>query len=128
VTAEFLRWLEVFEGSFICATNHAADFDAALMRRFAFRVHFQPLTVDQRLTMYAEQALGWQPDAGTPVPALDAQTVRRMTRLDLLTPGDFANAGRRARRLGLDAGQWLEELEAEHGAKGSAAKVRIGFV
>ncbi len=128
VTAEFLRWLEVFEGSFICATNHAADFDAALMRRFAFRVHFQPLTVDQRLTMYAEQALGWQPDAGTGLPALDAQTVQRLTRLDLLTPGDFANAGRRARRLGLDAGQWLDELEAEHAAKGSAAKVHIGFV
>ena len=128
VTAEFLRWLEVFEGSFICATNHVADFDAALMRRFAFRVHFQPLTVDQRLTLYAEQALGWQPDAGTPVPALDAQTVQRLTRLDLLTPGDFANAGRRARRLGLDGRQWLDEMEAEHAAKGGAGKVRIGFV
>jgi len=87
VTAEFLRWLEVFEGTFICATNHATDFDAALMRRFAFRVHFQPLTMEQRLMLYAEQALGQQPHEGKGLPKLDAQTVQRLARLDLLTAG-----------------------------------------
>lgn len=128
VTAEFLRWLEVFEGTFICATNHARDFDAALMRRFAFRVQFQPLSLAQRLALYAEQALRWQPDGGHAMPALDAQTTRRLALLDMLTPGDFANAGRRARLLGLDADQWIEELEAEHAAKGGPAGARIGFV
>jgi hypothetical protein len=128
VTAEFLRWLEVFEGTFICATNHATDFDAALMRRFAFRVQFQPLSLAQRLTLFAEQALGWQPDKGDPMPVPDADTSRRLTQLDLLTPGDYANAGRRVQRLGLDAGQWLDELEAEHAAKGGSALPRIGFV
>lgn len=128
VTAEFLRWLEVFEGTFICATNHATDFDAALMRRFAFRIQFQPLSLAQRLALFAEQALDWQPDKGDPMPVPDADTTRRLTRLDLLTPGDYANAGRRVRRLGLDARQWLTELEAEHAAKGGSALPRIGFV
>jgi SpoVK/Ycf46/Vps4 family AAA+-type ATPase len=128
VTAEFLRWLEVFEGTFICATNHASDFDAALMRRFAFRVQFQPLKPDQRLALFAEQALGWQPDTAEPMPVPDADAARRLARMDLLTPGDFANAGRRARRLGLDALHWLDELESEHAAKGKSALPRIGFV
>lgn len=128
VTAEFLRWLEVFEGTFICATNHVADFDAALMRRFAFRVHFQPLSMEQRCAMFAEQALGWQPVSGARPPALDVRMVRRLERLDLLTPGDFANAGRRARRIGLAAEGWLDELEAEHAAKGRSVQKRIGFV
>lgn len=128
VTAEFLRWLEVFEGTFICATNHVRDFDAALMRRFAFRIEFQPLSRAQRLELFAEQALGWQPDNGGPMPVPDADATRRLARLDLLTPGDYANAGRRARRLGLDPRQWLEELEAEQVAKGGPALPRIGFV
>jgi SpoVK/Ycf46/Vps4 family AAA+-type ATPase len=128
VTAEFLRWLEAFEGTFICATNNASDFDAALMRRFAFRVQFQPLSPAQRLALFAEQALGWQPDTGHPMPAIDAETTRRLARLELLTPGDYANAGRRARRLGLDTRQWLDELEAEQAAKGRSAWPRIGFV
>lgn len=128
VTAEFLRWLEVFEGTSICATNHAGDFDAALMRRFTFRVHFQPLNSAQRLALFAEQALGWQPGAGHSMPTLGAGTTRRLAQLELLTPGDYANAGRRARRLGLDIRQWLDELEAEHAAKGRSALPRIGFV
>jgi SpoVK/Ycf46/Vps4 family AAA+-type ATPase len=128
VTAEFLRWLEAFEGTFICATNHALEFDAALMRRFAFRVQFQPLSLNQRLALFAEQALGWQPERNDPMPVPESDITRRLARLELLTPGDYANAGRRARRLGLDARQWLDELESEHAAKGRSALARIGFV
>jgi len=51
----------------------------------------------------------------------------RLERLDLLTPGDFANAGQRARRIGLAADGWMDELEAEHAAKGPSAQKRIGF-
>jgi SpoVK/Ycf46/Vps4 family AAA+-type ATPase len=128
VTAEFLRWLELFEGTFICATNHATEFDAALMRRFAFRVHFLPLSLPQRLALYAEQALGLPPADPAQTPELDEAVVRQLARLDQLTAGDFANAGRRARRLGLDAHQWLDELAAEHEAKGPGVGTgRIGF-
>ena len=128
VTAEFLRWLEAFEGTFICATNHERDFDPALMRRFAFRLHFQALTLHQRLDMFAEQVLGWLPDSGADRPTLTHDVCRRLERLSLLTPGDFANAGRRARRLALLPHQWIDELEAEHAAKPGASGARIGFM
>jgi SpoVK/Ycf46/Vps4 family AAA+-type ATPase len=128
VTAEFLRWLEVFDGTFICATNHANAFDAALMRRFTFRVQFLALSPDQRTSLFAEQALGWMPDSGEPMPVLDGKTAECLARLGQLTPGDFANAGRRMRRLGLQAKHWIEELESEHAAKGRSANSRIGFV
>lgn len=128
VTAEFLRWLEVFEGTFICATNHPNDLDAALMRRFTFRIPFRPLSRAQRVELYAERALGWLPDGNQPLPTLDGETMQRLGRLELLTPGDFANAARRAKRLGLDARKFVDELEAEHASKGAAALTPIGFV
>jgi SpoVK/Ycf46/Vps4 family AAA+-type ATPase len=130
VTAEFLRWLEVFQGIFICASNHARSFDAALMRRFTFRIEFQPLSAVQRRAMYAELAMGWQvqsPDELPPV--LDAAIEARLTRLDGLTPGDFANAARRIRSLALPSTAWIDELEAELGSKGTSATTkRIGFI
>jgi len=129
VTAEFLRWLEAFEGTFICATNHAEELDPALMRRFTFRVGLLPLSAGQRQAMFAEFALGWHPKDSEPAPHLDIDIVRRMDRLDQLTPGDFANAGRRARRLSrAEAHQWLAELEAEQAAKGASGRGRAGFV
>jgi transitional endoplasmic reticulum ATPase len=128
VTAEFLRWLEVFEGTFICATNHVADFDAALMRRFTFRLEFKPMTRAQREEMYAEVALGWRLSESSPLPCLHSEASVRLAELVLLTPGDFANAARRVRQLGLGTDAWLDELEAEHGAKGGARSARIGFV
>jgi SpoVK/Ycf46/Vps4 family AAA+-type ATPase len=128
VTAEFLRWMETFEGTFVCATNHAKGLDGALMRRFTFRVEFQPLSTVQRLELYAEQVLGWRPNSGLPAPRPDAETSQRLARLDRLTPGDYANTGRRVRSLGLSADCWIVELEAEHAAKAASARVRMGFV
>jgi len=128
VTAEFLRWLEVFQGTFVCATNHAGSFDAALMRRFTFRIEFQPLRHQQRRELYAELALGWQPQQDDTPPALDAATDARLARMDSLTPGDFANASRRIKALGLPTQAWLDELEAEQGAKPSVSAARIGFL
>lgn len=128
VTAEFLRWLEVFQGTFVCATNHSAVFDAALMRRFTFRLDFQPLACAQRLDLYREVALGWRPDAGEAMPAVDAHAAARLARLDRLTPGDFANAARRIGALGLGGSAWIDELEAEQAAKTGATTRRIGFI
>jgi ATPase family associated with various cellular activities (AAA) len=127
VTAEFLRWLECFEGTFICATNHVVDLDSALMRRFTFRLQFLPMNQVQRQAMYAEQVLGWKPGSHEVPPTLPVNVVRRLERLDQLTPGDFANAGRRVRRLALPAEAWLDELDAEHAAKATHVGARIGF-
>ena len=129
VTAEFLRWLEVFEGIFICATNHVTDFDAALMRRFTFRLEFKPMTRAQREEMYGELVLGWTLSESSPQPTrLHGEASSRLAGLSLLTPGDFANAARRVRQLGLGTDAWLDELEAEHAAKGGPRSARIGFV
>ena len=131
VTAEFLRWLEVFQGTFVCATNHAAAFDSALMRRFTFRLEFQPLAAGQRLDLYRELALGWRPDADdeAAAPCVEERTATRLARLDRLTPGDFANAARRIGALGLDGGAWIDELEAEQAAKSGHSTVRrVGFL
>ena len=128
VTAEFLRWLEAFQGIFICATNHPTDFDAALTRRFTFRLEFRPLDQRQRLALYSELALERPPEGGLAYPDLDAATTKRLAQLELLTPGDFANVARRVRSLRLGAEHWIGELEAEHRVKGSADQARIGFM
>jgi len=128
VTAEFLRWLEVFEGIFICATNHIADFDAALTRRFTFRLEFGPLTSVQREAMYAELALGWDPADSAAPPALSCEASSQLGELTQLTPGDFANAMKRVRQLGLGTKALLAELQAEQQAKGDTGPARIGFV
>lgn len=130
VTAEFLRWLESFAGVFICATNHPDDFDAALLRRFAFRLEFKALTRAQREAMYAELVHGRLPGAAADAPALADDIALRLARLELLTAGDFANTARRVAQLGLGAEAWLDELEAEHRAKpqARAAALRFGFI
>jgi SpoVK/Ycf46/Vps4 family AAA+-type ATPase len=127
VTAEFLRWLETFGGLFICATNHAGDFDSALMRRFAYRVGFEPLKLEQRLDLLSEMTAGWQPDLNSPRPELAAADATRLARLDKLTPGDFANVARRMKRREPKVESWLTELESEQAAKGRPHS-RIGFV
>lgn len=130
VTAEFLRRIENFKGVFVCATNFRAHLDAALLRRFEFRVELLPLTVWQRRSMFLELALGQSEigtEGGTP---LDAILEQRLARLDQLTPGDFANVVKRLRLLQLqpDAAGWLAELEAEHSAKPGAARSSVGFL
>ncbi len=127
VTGEFLRWLEIFEGVFICATNHANTFDAALMRRFTFRMEFQPLLHQQRVELFAELALGWQPDTKDLPINVDTEISSKLSRLDLLTPGDFANAARRIRALALPTSAWLTELEAEQESKAVGKGGQIGF-
>lgn len=110
VTAEFLRRVEAFEGIFVCATNHSADFDSALMRRFVFRMSFLPLGADQRARLLFECALGWKPDSGTVQPVLSALQSGRLSKLDQLTPGDFANVVKRVRtlQLMLSLDEWLD--------------------
>jgi SpoVK/Ycf46/Vps4 family AAA+-type ATPase len=127
VTAEFLRWLELFEGVFVCATNHPGLLDAALMRRFVFRLEFRPLGTTQRADLYRELAMGWEPRAGS-APELASALSLRLDRLPFLTAGDFANVARRARALRLGTEAWIDELEAEHAAKDRTASCPIGFM
>ena len=130
VTAEFLRRIEAFEGVFVCATNHPRTLDAALMRRFAFRLGFDPLSAVQRMQLLAEITTSWLPDCGKPPPELPPLALARLTRLDQLTPGDFANVVNRIRTLGLSPtlDEWVDELSAEHDTKPGATRVALGFI
>lgn len=127
VTAEFLRRLEAFKGIFICATNHSHMFDAALMRRFIFRLEFAPLTLAQRCQMFAELAL--QVPATDFTHALPTSLVQALIKLDRLTPGDFANVKKRFTTLGQIASDedWLTELQQEQAAKGERGNTPMGF-
>jgi SpoVK/Ycf46/Vps4 family AAA+-type ATPase len=125
---EMLQGMERFDGIFICTTNLFDRIDEAALRRFAFKLRFLPLTREQRLRMFATEALGWVPadgcvDAAARDEAAAAQVDRewreRLDRLELLAPGDFAVVKRQSALLGdtPTPEEFVEQLEREHRAK-----------
>jgi SpoVK/Ycf46/Vps4 family AAA+-type ATPase len=125
---EMLQGMERFDGIFICTTNLFDRIDEAALRRFSFKLRFLPLTGPQRLRMFATEALGWVPDAATTDAAaldseaamqVEASLARRLDRLELLAPGDFAVVKRQALLLGESPSpeEFLDQLEREHRAK-----------
>ncbi|ACB35525.1 AAA ATPase central domain protein [Leptothrix cholodnii SP-6] len=122
---QMLQGMERFGGIFICTTNLFTELDEAALRRFTFKIAFQPLTAEQRVRMYVAEALGG--DAG----ALNAERSTRLAHLDQLACGDFAAVQRQAEILGaaLDADEFLSQLEAEHRVKPQVRERRgIGFL
>lgn len=119
---EFLRQIEQFKGIFIAATNHVGSLDAALMRPFAFRLGFKPLTLQQQVAMFKEVS-AHPLEVGT-------EDYRRLEKLDGLTAGDFVNTKRRVSLLDIrsSASVWVDELLAELGAKPENGRCQIGFV
>ena len=121
---ELLTQMEAFEGVFVCTTNLMEKLDPASLRRFAFKVRFDPLTPDQRWSMFARELkrLG---GGGDGVPAWEA-LVRA---LNGLTPGDFAVAARQFELWDTSATseRLFELLRKECETRGAVAE-RIGFV
>jgi MoxR-like ATPase len=91
---ELLQQMERYPGIFVAATNLMAGIDQAALRRFDFKLHFRALTLEQRLALFAREALG---EAQAAVPALIA---RHLETLNGLTPGDFATVCRQSTLLG----------------------------
>jgi SpoVK/Ycf46/Vps4 family AAA+-type ATPase len=110
---EMLQGMERFGGVFICTTNLFEELDEAALRRFTFKVKFQPLTGQQRLRMFVAEALGGHEAAMT------AEQRLRLDALDQLVPGDFAAVQRQAELLGqaLEPDEFLCQLESEHRVK-----------
>lgn len=122
---EMLQGMERFAGIFVCTTNLMDRIDQAALRRFAFKIRFNPLTGAQREKMFVTEALAG--DASLLAPELSA----RLAKLDQLCPGDFAAVKRQADILAaqLAPGEFLEQLEAEHRIKPEVRASRgIGFV
>jgi SpoVK/Ycf46/Vps4 family AAA+-type ATPase len=122
---EMLQGMERFAGIFVCTTNLMERIDQAALRRFAFKIRFNPLTGVQREKMFVTEALGGD------ATRLLADLATRLAKLDQLCPGDFAAVKRQAEILACEiaAEEFLEQLEAEHRIKPEVRESRsIGFV
>ena len=110
---EMLQGMERFPGIFICTTNLFEDIDEAALRRFTFKIRFQPLLPEQRERMFTTEALDGQADA------LTAEHRQRLARMTELAAGDFAAVRRQVEILGerFDPDEFLSQLEAEHRVK-----------
>ena len=84
---ELLTQMEAFEGIFVCTTNLMEKLDPASLRRFAFKLRFDPLTSDQRWSMFCQE-LGRLGGGG------DDSFEAQVRSLNGLTPGDFNVAAR----------------------------------
>ncbi len=122
---EMLQGMERFRGIFICTTNLMDRIDQAALRRFTFKIQFQPLTRAQRLALFVTDACAG--DATCLEPALE----QRLVNLDQLCVGDFAAVKRQALILDLKMApdEFMEQLEAEHRIKPEVREGRtMGFL
>ncbi len=122
---QMLQGMERFAGIFVCTTNLFEDLDEAALRRFTFKIRFQPLLREQRERMFVAETLGG--DAA----ALNDEQRQRLGALDQLVPGDFAAVQRQVEILGLgfDPDGFLAQLESEHRVKPEVRQRRgIGFL
>jgi SpoVK/Ycf46/Vps4 family AAA+-type ATPase len=121
---EMLQGMERYAGVFICTTNLMDRIDQAALRRFTFKIQFNPLTREQRERMFVVEALDGDASALT-----DAQR-GRLARLEQLCPGDFAAVKRQVEILAeaLPPEEFLAQLEAEHRIKPEVRESRgMGF-
>lgn len=120
---ELLTQMEAFEGIFVCTTNLMNRLDQASLRRFAFKVRFDPLKAEQRVALFRQELVRLGGDEAE-YSAWEPQVAR----LEQLTPGDFAVA---ARQFDLwdepaTAGRLYDILKKECEVKGAAPR-KIGF-
>jgi SpoVK/Ycf46/Vps4 family AAA+-type ATPase len=122
-TNELLTQMEQFAGLFVCTTNLVERLDPAALRRFAFKVRFDYLRVEQarRLLVVTLVGLG--------VAREEAATAAGALRIERLTPGDFAAVARRYRMLGEtpETGAFVAVLKQEVELKGEGVAQRMGF-
>jgi SpoVK/Ycf46/Vps4 family AAA+-type ATPase len=120
-TNEFLAQMESFPGLFICTTNMLERLDAAVLRRFQFRLEFEALRVEQ-LSVLFEQTFGRAATQG------EELALRRLA--GSAVAADFANIARVLRftpeLLNGDLPALVqEEVRSRRGVTGNARP--IGF-
>lgn len=120
---ELLTQMERFEGIFICSTNLVEHFDKASLRRFALKIKFNFLTLEQRWGLF----VGHVPK----LPTNKRDSYRHtLAELSNLTPGDFATIRRQCKLLHVElcAEELLNRLAQESRNKGDALSRPIGFL
>jgi transitional endoplasmic reticulum ATPase len=118
---EMLTQMESFGGVFIASTNLMEGLDPAALRRFDLKVKFDYLKPDQAAELLRRYCV----DLGLALP--QPGEIVRVSRLDTLTPGDFAAVVQQGRFRALtSAAALVGALEAECVFKPSAKRA-IGF-
>ena len=120
---ELLTRMESYDGVFICTTNLMDRLDPACLRRFDFKIRFEPLTPSQGRAMFRQE-----------LQRLGGDTTRidlweeRVARLHGLTPGDFAVVVKQFELLGttVTPDAFYAGLSRECAAKGAMSR-NIGF-
>lgn len=117
--AELLHRMENFTGIMVAATNFVDSLDAAIMRRFTFKLQFDYLGNSGKRVFF-ERMFGTRLGAGEK---------RRLDRIPGLTPGDFRTARQKLHYLAGEAGnaERLAALESEARAKTRGRCAKIGF-
>ena len=120
-TNEILQQMERFTGVLVCATNLVEQLDAAVMRRFTFKVRMGALDDDGKVKFFNRY---FNSD-------LTAAERKRLVSIPDLTPGDFRNVRERLyfleKKKGSGNARLLSALEGESAVKqGNCAP--IGFV
>ena len=119
---ELLHRMENFKGVMIGATNFVASLDAAVLRRFTFKIEFDYLdTAGKKL--FFERMFGAE---------LTAEEAERLAAIPHLAPGDYRTVRQSLFYLGDDVTntERLEALERESAAKSAnrfADRGKVGF-
>lgn len=119
-TNELLIQMELFTGVLVCATNLVEQLDAAVMRRFTFKVQMAALDDEGKVKFFSRYFKS----------ELNADERRRLLSIPNLTPGDFRTVRERlfflAGKNGADNARRLAALEVESAAK-KDSRAHIGF-
>lgn len=119
---EMLIQMESYSGIFIASTNLMGNLDQAAMRRFDLKVKFDYLNPEQAWNLLVRQS---------EVLALTTPTKsdqKELSRITVLTPGDFAAVARQHRfRPIVNSAKLVDALKKECGVKEDGKRAPIGF-
>ncbi|MDQ6991445.1 MAG: ATP-binding protein [Mariprofundaceae bacterium] len=117
---ELLVQMENFDGLFICSTNLMDNLEQASLRRFAIKVKFDYLKVEQALAMLKKESIG----------EVSEQDYRNIQSMHYLAPGDFAAVKKRLDILSIEAtaSALIRELGEEMELKEDGQAKAFGFV
>ncbi len=120
---ELLVQMERFNGVFIAATNLMETLDAASIRRFDLKIHFDYLKSEQALKLLNMIVSNVKEEN-------QEALLARLGMFDNLALGDFALIARRGLVMGKDwtAAEWLDLLEQESRAKPDGQRRPMGFI
>lgn len=125
---ELLKGLETFDGLFVAGTNLMEVLDPAVLRRLDLKIRFDWLGPDQRWRLFLD--LAWE--VGLSPRGVTARRLHdRISRIEHVTPGDFAVVARKLRLRGRlqKADELVDLLDQEVALKPETRTIRggIGF-